>query len=117
MSAKSFFSKIFGMKSNKNKLKDISAQKALLLQKDYIDNLSRKKSDLFTPPFMEIAKQLSSEKQEIFRAAVFYLVNIAKNETQYTADILQILNAELKKKHSSDDANFLQAQINKLNRE
>ena len=68
MSAKSFLSKIFGSKSNKNKLKDISAQKALLLQKDYIDNLSKRKSELFTPPFMEIAKQLSSEKQEIFRA-------------------------------------------------
>ena len=117
MSAKSFLSKIFGSKNNKNKLKDISAQKALLLQKDYIDNLSKSKSELFTPPFMEVAKQLSSEKQEIFRAAVFYLVNIAKNETQYTADILQILKAELKKKHSSDDANFLQAQINRLNRE
>ena len=116
MSVKSFLSKIFGSKSNKNKLKDISAQKALLLQKDYIDNLSKSKSELFTPPFMEIAKQLSSEKQEIFRAAVFYLVNIAKNETQYAADILQILNAELKKKHSSDDTKFLQAQINKLNR-
>ena len=116
MSVKSFLSKIFGSKSNKNKHKDISAQKALLLQKDYIDNLSKSKSELFTPPFMEIAKQLSSEKQEIFRAAVFYLVNIAKNETQYAADILQILNAELKKKHSSDDAKFLQAQINKLNR-
>ena len=117
MSAKSFLSKIFGSKSNKNKLKDISAQKALLLQKDYIDNLSKSKSELFTPPFMEVAKQLSSEKPEIFRAAVFYLVNIAKNETQYAADILQILNAELKKKHSSDDTNFLQAQINRLNRE
>ena len=116
MSVKSFLSKIFGSKSNKNKIKDISAQKALLLQKDYIDNLSKSKSELFTPPFMEIAKQLSCEKQEIFRAAVFYLVNIAKNETQYAADILQILNAELKKKHSSDDAKFLQAQINKLNR-
>ena len=116
MSAKSFLSKIFSLNRKKSKLKDISAQKALLLQKDYIDNLSKSKSELFTPPFMEIAKQLNSEKQEIFRAAVFYLVNIAKNETQYTADILQILNTELKKKHSSDDAKFLQAQINKLNR-
>ena len=116
MSTKSFLSKIFSLNRKKSKLKDISAQKALLLQKDYIDNLSKSKSELFTPPFMEIAKQLNSEKQEIFRAAVFYLVNIAKNETQYAADILQILNAEQKKKHSSDDAKFLQAQINKLNR-
>ena len=113
---KEFFNFLFnGSKNTENK--DISAQDALLLQKEYIENLGKDKSFECTPPYFEIAKQLNSNKSEIFRAAVYYLVEIAENESSYKSSITDILQqCKKKKKCSAEDLDYLEFNLNKLQR-
>lgn len=118
MAEKSFFANLldFIIKGSKKiEGKNISAQQALLLQKDFVDNLSRKKADISSPPYAEIAKQLSSEKSEIFRAAVYYLIKISDNEPRYFSPILSILQNYAKKaKRSDEDMEFLKTHLKNL---
>lgn len=46
-----------------------------------------------TPPYVAIAAQLGSDKQQIFEAAVFYLCTIAFNEPKYQNAIVHILDS------------------------
>lgn len=99
----------------KSEVKNISAQEAVSLQKNYIENLSKNKTDICSPPYLEIAKQLSSDKSEIFRAALFYLVKISENESRYAPPIISILKKCKKgKKRSAEDMDYLDFCLNKV---
>lgn len=113
----SFFKKLLqtiSAPADKSQNSNLSAKDAASLQKNYIENLN-KKSDLLTPPYVEIAKQLSNPKDEIFRAAVYYLVQIACNEPRYVSSINSILQQCRKKnKLSAENILFLDEQLKKL---
>lgn len=69
---------------------NISPQEALILQKQ--DQASVCEIGLpYTEPYFEIAKQLFSEKESVFNAAVYYLVRIAQNEPTTVSPICAIL--------------------------
>jgi hypothetical protein len=69
----------------------------------------------YIPPYMEVAKQLFSEKDEIFQAAVYYLVKIAENESKYAEPISMLLKDFAKTaKISEENAAYLQDKINRL---
>lgn len=111
---KEFLKFLFGERKETEK-KDISAQTAILLQKEYIDNLEKDKTSEYTPPYLEIAKQLNNNKPEIFRAAVYYLAEIAKNERRYISPVINILQECKKtKKCTPEDLNYLNFHLNKL---
>lgn len=104
--------------NNKSEVKNISAQDAVSLQKNYIENLSKNKTDICSPPYLEIAKQLNSTKSEIFQAAVFYLTQISENESRYAAPIISILKKCKKgKKRSAEDMDYLDFCLDKLEKQ
>lgn len=98
----------------KNMVRNVTQAKARELQKHYISN----KCEVGTPysqPYVEIAQQLSSSKSEIFRAAVFYLKQIALNDESSAEPILAVLqNYGLAQKRSKEDEIFLSEVVNKI---
>ena len=74
---------------------NISASKALSLQNEYITANSDNERQSY-PPYKEILKQLTSNKPEIFQAALYYLGKIARNEPDYTAAIADDIQNFLK---------------------
>ena len=46
-----------------------------------------------TPPYVAVAAQLGTDKQQVFEAAVFYLCVIAANEPKYKKAILHVLDS------------------------
>ena len=121
MAEKSFFKNILNVivaASGKKSVKNLSAQQAISLQKNYIESLKTKKNDLCTPPYIEIAKQLTSDKSEVFRAAVWYLNEIANNESRYKVPIVSILrNYSEKSKRSKEDLDYLNSFLYLLEQE
>ena len=118
MAEKSFFATLLNFitgNADRKKINDISAQQAILLQKDYIKNLNQKKIELCSPPYIEISKQLTNKKSEIFRAVVYYLNEIAKNEAQYKAPIISILrHYKENTKRSKEDIQYLDFYLKQL---
>lgn len=118
MAEKSFFANIlkFITKVGDNsETKNISVQQALSLQKDFIENLNRGKINACTPPYIEISKQLKSEKSEVFKASVYYLSQIAKNEAYYKAPIVSILkHYKEKNKRAAEDIQYLDFYLKQL---
>lgn len=118
MTKKSFFAKVLRLiisNSGTKKIKKISAQKAISLQKDYIKNLSKTKIDICTPPYVEISKHLTNDKTEIFKAAVYYLNAIAENEPRYKTPIISILrHYKEKNKRPQDDIDYLDFYLQQL---
>ena len=85
--------------------KNISPQKAIELQKEYITP----KCDENTPhiePYIEVAKQLFDSKSEIFAAAVYYLGKIALNKPDTAEPILTILQSYAAKNSRSEEDNL-----------
>ena len=87
---------LFRRQQTKTK-RNISPQEALNLQKQ--DQASVCEIGLpYTEPYFEIAKQLFSEKESVFNAAVYYLVRIAQNEPTTVSPICAILQNYAQKK-------------------
>ena len=85
---------------------DISKSEAINLQQKYIaDSCSRSISSY--PPYLEIVKQLDSPKLQIFNAALYYLEQIAGNESDYSAEIVNLLTIKSKLKKMSPDRKSL----------
>ena len=114
---KSFLQNILDFMSG-NKFMDsrtISPKEAVEIQLKYIDSLKSARKTSNYPPYMEITKQLFSDKPEMFKAAVYYLVKIAENESKYTETILDILReCHVKSPHSTENKTYLQEQIDYL---
>lgn len=117
MNKKSFFRNLLnfigGNYAKKQKANNITPEDAISLQKQYfVDIANSNESCSYSPPYAEIAKQLFSAKPEIFRATVFYLVQIAENETKYLKEISTLLlHFKEKSQLSPEDAEFLDKNI------
>lgn len=86
------FLKIFIADKNKAFGKNISVNEALNIQNDYAANqCDNDKLPGF--PYVEIAKQLASPKQEIFDAALYYMRRIALNEPKIRGRIADLLES------------------------
>ena len=94
---------------------DISKSEAITLQQKYIaDSCSRNISAY--PPYLEIVKQLDSPKLQIFNAALYYLEQIANNESDYSAEIVNLLTIKSKLKKMTPERKGLIAQtLDKIN--
>lgn len=76
----------------------ISESVAKKIQKSSYEKAHHTPEEKYTPPYAEIAIQLQVTNDQIFRAAVFNLSNIAINRKQYTEAILTILEKTLEDK-------------------
>ncbi|MBR1841091.1 MAG: hypothetical protein IJ778_03070 [Alphaproteobacteria bacterium] len=95
---------------------DISKSEAINLQQKYIaDSCSRSMSSY--PPYLEIAKQLDSPKLQIFNAALYYLEQIANNESDYSAEIVNLLTIKSKlKKMTPERRGLILQTLDKINK-
>ena len=85
---------------------DISKSEAITLQQKYIaDSCSRNINSY--PPYLEIIKQLDSPKREVFNAALYYLEQIANNESDYSAEIVNLLTIKSKLKKMTPERKSL----------
>lgn len=72
----------------------------------------QEKAEIEVLPYMEISKQLYHQKSEIFRAAVFYLEQIALNGEANSKSILDILlHFQKENKRLKEDQEYLDAAI------
>ena len=51
-----------------------------------------KRKDTFTPPYLALADQMQVDDDQIFRAAVHNMANIAIARPRYKADIQKVLD-------------------------
>lgn len=118
MVKKSFLQSIWNVIVGSNDDKShrrISASQAGILQKQYLDN--QKNAALIDeyPPYIDVAKQIFSEKSEIFRAAVFYLRRIADNEGKYAEPIAKIMQQYTQSaQRDAADMEFLAEQLKEI---
>lgn len=88
---------------------NISEKMALQIQKNAYDISRRQIKETYSPIYKEIAEQLHSTEDQIFRSAVFNLVNIAKNN-HFKQEILELLEKQIK------SPNITQEQIEYINK-
>ena len=74
---------------------DISKKIAQKIQKNSYDYSLLKKNDSYTPPYLILADQLQVEDDQIFRAAVHAIVNIAAGRPKYSQEIRDLLEQYL----------------------
>lgn len=88
---------------------DISPKEAAEIQKQSISEAAQKLEKSCTPPYVLVAKQLGSEKRQVFEAAVFYLCAIAANEAKYKKAISYILNSYCEEnRHRKEQTGFIE---------
>lgn len=77
-------------------------------------DLSHSKDKLeVTPPYLDIVEQLHVEDDQIFKAAVYNLTNIALNETRYARSILEAFeNVSKQSYRTKEQLDYLKAKIN-----
>ena len=75
---------------------EISEDIARKIQRSAYDISHTPKIEEYTPPYKLIAKQLQVRDTQIYKAAVYNLVEIAKQQAQYRDDIVKILNQQLR---------------------
>ncbi len=115
MSKKSFLHNIWNIIIGGNETpnqRHISVSQADNLQKKYLE--SRKTAAIIAdyPPYVDIARQMFSEKSEIFKAAVFYLCRIAENESKYAEAIVSVMKEYQKTaQRSEEDMEYLAKKI------
>lgn len=105
MSQKSLFKKFFSLFANNKAVvtsKNISKAEAINLQQEYIADNHAQNTD-FLPPYLDILKQLDAPKPEVFTAALYYLGQIANNESHHKANIIESLTAKSKEKKLPED--------------
>ncbi|MDO4161468.1 MAG: hypothetical protein Q4D80_00480 [Pseudomonadota bacterium] len=118
MSKKSFLQNIWHMiigGSASSGHKQISSAQAAVLQKKYLEAREDEAKILEYPPYVDVARQLFSDKKEIFRAAVFYLRRIAENENKYAEAIVTVMKQYAKTaERNAEDMAFLAEQIDAI---
>ncbi|MBE6453071.1 MAG: hypothetical protein E7012_06255 [Alphaproteobacteria bacterium] len=80
---------------------DISEKIAQKIQKNSYDLSLIKKKDTYTPPYLVLADQLQVEDDQIFRAAVHAIVNIANGRNKYKQEIRTLLEDYLQQDNIS----------------
>lgn len=74
---------------------DISEKIAQKIQKNSYDFSMLQRKDTFTPPYLSLSDQFQVDDDQIFRAAVYNMANIAVARPKYAEDILKIFNGYL----------------------
>ena len=80
---------------------DISKKIAQKIQKNSYDYSLLKKNDSYTPPYLILSDQLQVEDDQIFRAAVHAIVNIATGRPKYGQEIRSLLEQYLQQDNVS----------------
>lgn len=80
---------------SRSKDNDISEKIAQKIQKTSYDYSLQKKKDFYTPPYMVLSDQLQVDDDQIFRAAVHAIVNIANGRPKYKQEIRDLLEGYL----------------------
>lgn len=73
----------------------ISEAMARKIQQSAHEKSQNKIADTFTPPYLELSKQLQVNNHQIVCAAVLNLSNIALNSPKYRSEIIHILQKAL----------------------
>ena len=81
----------------------ISEEFARKIQKSAYDVSCAPKTEGYTPTYKAIAKQLQVRDIAIFRAAVYNLIEIAKQQAVYRDEIVKILEQQFKMPFVSDE--------------
>ncbi len=93
----------------------ISEDIAKKIQKSSYDKSHTLQKDQYTPPYEEIAEQLQVANDQIFRAAVFNLSNIAMNRKNYMPAILAILEKTLEdKSKTKEQLDYVRSRITQI---
>ena len=91
----------------------ISEDIAKKIQKSAYDLSHLKQKDIITPPYLDIAEQLQVDDDQIFRAAVYNLTNIAVNEERYAAEIIKALEeTSFQCNRSGEQLDYVKSKIN-----
>ena len=107
-----FITEFFRSLLGKQPADSITPKIATAIQKQEYFNTLNNYEETFTPPYLVVAYQMHSNKQEIFESSVFYLCVIAKNTPKYKKDILKILkNYAEEHKNQKERLNFINNQI------
>lgn len=90
----------------------ISEDIAKKIQKSSYEKSHQEQTDSFTPPYKEIAAQLQVTNEQIFRAAVFHLTDIAINRKKYAEPILELLEKSLEDKiRTKEQLDYVRSKI------
>ena len=94
---------------------DISADIACKIQRSAYDYSQQEKNEEYTPPYKSIAKQLQVGESNIYKAAIYNLVEIAKHQKRYREDIIKILTQQLTNNAAPlDTREYLETKLAKL---
>lgn len=95
----------------RSKVKALTPHEAVVLQKEYV----AQKCDIeapYTEPYVVLAQQLFDSKAEVFRAAAYYLEQIALNKPDAATPILAVLqNYAANNPRSEEDKKLLNEAI------
>ena len=69
----------------------INESSARKIQKQASDKRNRESLKIASPAYKKIAEQLSSEKEQIFEAALYYFGKIAQNSHKHKGEIIKIM--------------------------
>lgn len=96
---------------------DISEKIAIKIQKNAYDMSLLKSKDAFTAPYLLIAEQLQVDDDQIFRAAVYNLAQIAINDSKLVKPISTILH-KYTSEHSKTPAQqeYVKSKIEEINK-
>lgn len=91
----------------------ISEDIAKKIQKSAYDLSHLKQKDIITPPYLDIVEQLQVDDDQIFRAAVYNLTNIAVNEERHAAEIIKALEeTAFQCNRSGEQLDYVKSKIN-----
>ena len=94
---------------------EISENIARKIQRSAYEASRRPKVEEYTPTYKQIAKQLQVRDAHIYKAAVYDLVKIAKQQASYRDDIVKILNQQLKENSVPQDIKeYIEFKLSKL---
>ena len=104
--------KSFGLKKDKNQITEEIAKK---IQKNAYENVHALKEECYTPPYKQLAEQLQVKNEQIFKAAVFNLANIAINRKRYASEIIKEFEKVLEESElTPEQKQYLQSKLEQV---
>ena len=95
----------------------VNETSARKIQKNAFKRSTARQQENCSPPYVEMAKQVSSKEDQVFASAVYHLVKIANSSRRYRSQIAEILDKYAQTPNlSSYRKNYLaekRAEINK----
>lgn len=106
-----FFKSLWGTRRDFGTL---TPKQANQLQKEAFLTGSQPRQKVCTPPYMAVAVQMMSDKEQVFEAAVYYLCVIAGNQPRCKKPIVDILNRYISENKKYDRrVSFVKAEMDK----